>query len=126
MDDAESLILDDKKYIKNIGKKTQTISEIQGQFIGLMKFQNDGLTNLIDFYENAKNLSIQGTNLLNPNLPFEKSFMTDLLQGLVDHGNKIKAIPIHNGWLEVDSIDDYELYNKMNENGSLSQFFSIS
>ena len=57
LDDAESLILDDKKYIKNIGKKTQTISENQGQFIGLMKFQNDGLTNLIDFYENAKNLS---------------------------------------------------------------------
>jgi choline kinase len=124
LDDAESLILDEHNYIKNIGKKTRKISEIQGQYIGLMKFQNKGLTNLKDFYEYAKNLSIQGTNPLNPNIPFEKSYMTDLLQGLVNNGNKIKAIPVHNGWLEVDSINDYELYNKMNQNGSLSQFYN--
>lgn len=126
LDDAESLILDDQNYIKNIGQKTQTISEIQGQYIGLMKFQNDGLTNLIDFYENAKNMSAQDINPLNPNLPFEKSYMTDLLQGLINNGNKVKAIPVHNGWLEIDSIDDYELYNKMNQIGSLSKFFSLS
>jgi len=126
LDDAESLILDEQNYIQNIGKKTQTISEIQGQYIGLMKFQNDGLINLINFYENAKNLSIQGSNPLNSNVPFEKSYMTDLLQGLINHGNKIKAIPVHNGWLEVDSVDDYKLYEKMNKDGSLSPFFSIS
>ncbi len=126
LDDAESLILDEQNFIKNIGQKTQTLSEIQGQYIGLMKFQKDGLTNLVDFYENAKNLSVSGINPLNHNLPFEKSYMTDLLQGLINDGKKIKAIPIHNGWLEVDSFADYELYKKMYDNGSLSQFFSIS
>lgn len=126
LDDAESLILDEQNYIQNIGKKTQTITEIQGQYIGLMKFQNDGLINLINFYENAKNLSIQGPNPLNSDVPFEKSYMTDLLQGLINHGNKIKAIPVHNGWLEVDSVDDHNLYEKMNKDGSLSPFFSIS
>lgn len=124
LDDAESLILDEHNYIINIGKKTQKKSDIQGQYIGLMKFQNNGLDNLVDFYESAKNLSIQGINPLNSFLPFEKSYMTDLLQGLIDKGNKIKAILVHNGWLEVDSINDYELYNKMNQNGSLSPFFN--
>ncbi len=125
LDDAESLILDDQNYITNIGQKTRIISEIQGQYIGLMKFQNDGLTNLINFYENAKNISTQGINPLNSKLPFEKSYMTDLLQGLINDGNNIKAIPVHNGWLEIDSINDYILYKKMNQTGSLSKFFSL-
>lgn len=125
LDDAESLILDDQNNITNIGQKTQTISEIQGQYIGLMKFQNDGLTKLINFYDTAKNASSQGINPLNSDLPFEKSYMTDLLQGLINDGNNIKAIPVHNGWLEIDSINDYVLYKKMNQIGSLSKFFSL-
>ena len=38
LDNAESLILKDG-YISNIGQKTKSLSEIQGQYIGLMKFQ---------------------------------------------------------------------------------------
>ena len=90
-----------------------------------MKFQNLGIKNLIDFYEKSKISSKDGTNPLNPQLPFEKSYMTDLLQGLIDNNFKIRGIPIENGWLEVDSINDYELYKKMHEDNQLSSYFSI-
>ena len=40
IDDAESLILD-HDCITNIGQKVDDISKINGQYIGLMKFQND-------------------------------------------------------------------------------------
>ncbi len=125
LEDAESLVVDNENFITSIGQKVQDISQIQGQYIGLMKFQNSGVKNLIDFYEKSKLSSKMGTNPLNPQLSFEKSYMTDLLQGLIDNNFKIRGIPIENGWLEVDSINDYELYKKMYENNQLSSYFSI-
>jgi len=119
--DVESLIVENG-YIKNIGQKVSSLKKIQGQYIGLMKFQNDGLEFLKTFYQTAKNESFMG-NLLNPNLPFEKSYMTDLLQGLIDSGCNLKAVPIKNGWLELDSFSDYEIYNKKFMDNTISEFF---
>jgi len=125
LDDAESLIVDDENFVTNIGQKVKDILKIQGQYIGLMKFQNLGIKHLIDFYETSKKISVGGINPLNTTLPFEKSYMTDLLQGLIDNGFKIRGIPIKNGWLEIDSITDYEIYKKMSENNQLSSYFSL-
>ena len=50
--------------------------------------------------------------------------MTDLLQGMIDDGYKIRAIPVSNGWLELDSYDDYIKYNTMYENKTISRFFN--
>jgi len=122
LDDAESLIVDSNGFITDIGQKTQNLDNIQAQYIGLMKFQNDGIKNLVNFYDESKNNSTK-VNPLNPNLPFEKSFMTDLLQGLIKSGCKIKATPIRNGWLELDSVDDYNIYEEKFSNGKLSAFF---
>ena len=82
---------------------------------------------LLDFYENAKKKSKdERVNILNSNLPFEKSYMTDLLQGLINVGCKIKAVPVSNGWLELDSIHDYEVYNKKFDDKTISEFFSVN
>jgi len=125
LEDAESLIINDEGNIVNIGQKVKDYSEIQGQYVGLMKFQNDGILTLKNFYNYAKNESKTGTNLLNPLLSFKKSYMTDLIQGLINAGYKIKAIPIHNGWLEVDTIQDYELYNKLKNENKLKKFIAL-
>jgi len=126
LNDAESLILDDG-YITNIGQKVNSFDNIQGQYIGLMKFQNEGISFLLDFYENAKKKSKDGhVNPLNSNLPFEKSYMTDLLQGLINVGSKIKAIPVNNGWLELDNYHDYEVYNKKYKDGTIYDLISIN
>ena len=121
LNDAESLILDDDNFILNIGQKTNNIDKIQGQYIGLMKFQNDGISKIKNFYQESKS----GTNPINPDLSFEQSYMTDFLQGLINRGCKIKAIPIQNGWLELDSMDDFILYEKLHSSQQLSNFFRI-
>ena len=126
LNDAESLILDDG-YISNIGQKVNSFDQIQGQYIGLMKFQNEGINFLLDFYENAKKKAKNNhVNILNSNLPFEKSYMTDLIQGLISAGYKIKAIPVNNGWLELDSYHDYEVYNKKYEDGTIHELISVN
>jgi len=125
LDDAETLMMDSNQYITEIGQKTKNIENIEGQYIGLMKFQNNGLQTLIDFYDKVKEESSKGINLLNPNIEFKKSYMTDLLQGIVKSGIKIKSILINNGWLELDTLDDYKKYNEMYDKNQLEGFFNL-
>jgi len=126
LDDVESLVINSDGYITDIGQKTNDIKFIQGQYIGLMKFQNDGIKFLKDYYDKAKQTSNSGTNPLNPNLTFENSFMTDLLRGMINDGYKIKAIPVFNGWLEVDSYADFLKYESMYKDKTLSKFFNVA
>ena len=44
---------------------------------------------------------------------------------MIVNGFKIKAIPIENGWLEFDTVKDYEIYNKMLINDTLSDLIKI-
>jgi len=124
LDDAESLVQDSDGFIRDIGQKTSNFKNIQGQYIGLMKFQNEGVNFLKNFYKKAKLDSVE-KNVLNPNLPFSQSYMTDLLQGMIHSGCDIMGISISGGWLELDSIDDYQLYTKKYFDGTLSDFFTL-
>lgn len=126
LDDAESLKINNEGYITDIGQKVNTVDEINGQYIGLMKFQNKGLDFLKKYYEIMKNNSKTHPNPLNPKLPFKKSFMTDLLSGLIKEGCKLRAVPISNGWLELDTYEDFKLYEKMYQDESLKTFFSAN
>ena len=126
LDDAESLVIDDEGNISSIGQKIKKLDQAQAQYIGLMKFQGKGLEQLKSFYDQSKALSKSGKNPLNPNLDFNKSYMTDLLQGMINNGIKIKAIPIKNSWLELDSYNDYLLYSQMYENKTLTEFFDVN
>ena len=125
LDDAESLMVDEENYLTSIGQKTSDLNEIQGQYIGLMKFQNDGLKFIKKKYDEAKDISKNNKNILNPNLDFKKSYMTDFLQYLIRNNAKLKAVYIKNGWLELDSMNDYKTYRTLMESGNLSKFFRI-
>jgi len=125
INDLESLELDDKQNIISIGKKVKTLNEIEGQYIGLMKFQNYAIRKIKSFYSLCKETyHTTHSNPLNSRLPFENSYMTDFLQGLIDSGNELKSIPIENGWLELDTIDDYNLYTDENLNKKITEFYN--
>jgi L-glutamine-phosphate cytidylyltransferase len=125
LNDAESLKINEDSDIIDIGQPVSNISDIQGQFIGLMKFQNNGVTNLKKYYKKAKELSKNNINPLNSNVNFENSYMTDILNYLITEGCKLKAIKIQNGWLELDSFNDYELYHNLYERKNLKNLFSF-
>ena len=91
-----------------------------------MKFQGNSTNIIKKFFYKMKKRSKTEVNPLNPKIPFEKSYFTDLLHGLISEGNKLKAIPIHGGWLELDTIDDYKMYNDMKNNNTLSQILDLS
>jgi L-glutamine-phosphate cytidylyltransferase len=126
LDDAESLSYDENNFLTDIGRKVENIDEISGQYIGLMKFQGNGLKFLKNFYHEFKSSSTEKYNPLNPNIEFKKSYMTDLLNGLCKKNVKLQAIFIENGWLELDTLDDFELYQKMQSSNALSIFYNIN
>jgi choline kinase len=126
LDDAESLSLDKNGFIQNIGQKVNDIDDISGQYIGLIKFSKNSIQKILMFYDKMKEESKNGKNPLNENLSFEKSYMTDFLQAMINSGFKIKGIPVKNGWLELDSINDYETYQKLFNSGQIQKFFNLN
>ena len=123
--DLESLKLDSKDNIISIGQKVKKLEEIQGQYIGLMKFSNKAVNILKDFYHECKKISEKKPNPLNDSSPFEKSFMTDLLQGLINSNYQLHSVPIHGGWLELDTIEDFETYQKLFRNNTIKKFIKL-
>jgi choline kinase len=101
--DAETLRLDPNSYILEIGKRPQSLEEIQGQYMGLIRLNSNGARIL------RNKLQAGGPISEDPYLPIEAAFMTDLLQSLVDSGYKVKGVPIDSSWVEVDSVSDLRL-----------------
>lgn len=102
LDDAETLRMDSDGHILEIGQKPTSLEQIEGQYMGLMKFSPAGLRTLREaFYQARAAGSIRGKSP-------EKAYMTDLLQLLVDQGNDLLAVKVHGGWVEVDTVGDLE------------------
>jgi choline kinase len=123
LDDAESLKIDSEGYLTSIGQKEISFESIAAQYIGLMKFQSDGVRALERFYDDAKRGAASRLLPVRNGSSFEQIYMTDLLQGLINAGHKLKAIPIKGGWLEIDSLTDYETYLRMHAENTLRPFF---
>ena len=100
LSDAETFEIDSNSFLKSIGKKPKTISEIEGQYMGLIKFTPSGWsrTNAL-----LSDLSI---------LEIKKIDMTSLLQLLINNAHsKILALPYTGTWGEVDFEFDLYIYN---------------
>ncbi|MFW5630313.1 MAG: sugar phosphate nucleotidyltransferase [Acetivibrio ethanolgignens] len=109
LDDAETLILDENNCLVEIGQKTKNLERIQSQYIGLMRFRDSGLKALLKICEEAKKRSEQGIALWRTKRNYQQMYMTDLLQGLIDENNKLKAVHIQRGWFEIDDKEDLRL-----------------
>ena len=99
--DSETFIFDEKFKLKEIGKKPQKIDEINGQYMGLLRFSIEGWSIFSSTYSS---------------LPVEekrKISMTSLLDKIINQNKlEISAVPYNGIWGEVDSISDLKFYNK--------------
>ncbi len=100
LDDAETLKLAEDGRILEIGQKPKSLAEIEGQYMGLMKFTAQGMQLLIKTFHDAKGAgSLRGK-------PLEKAYMTDMLQAMIDLGYRLESVPVRGGWVEVDTVSD--------------------
>ena len=78
--DAETLKLDDNNHIVELGKQATSYEDIQGQYIGLIKFSKKILPYIKHFYAQLdRNAKYEGND-------FDNMFMTSFLQLLIDAG----------------------------------------
>lgn len=119
LDDAESLRLDEKGRIIDIGNKVNCIDDIEAQYIGLMRYRGAGIPIL-------KNTRAALGHVFRPWMAkrsLEKAYMTDLLMEMVLMGHPPNAVPIDHGWIEIDTVTDYESAQKMIADGSITRFY---
>jgi choline kinase len=107
--DAETLKLDPEGNIIEIGQKPSSVAEIESQYIGLMRFRGEGLAAMIRLANEAKRRSSAGEALWRTERTYPKMYMTDLLQGLADTGEKLRAVRISRGWFEIDNLNDLRI-----------------
>ena len=103
LNDAETLKLRDDGTISAIGQKPKSLSEIEGQYMGLMKFSAEGIKQIKQIF----NTAVKTGGLLGK--PVENSYMTDLLQAVIDTDSLVTAVPVHGEWVEVDNANDMNL-----------------
>ena len=104
LSDAETLKIKDGKIIE-IGKKPYHYGDIEGQYIGLIKFSKEIITEIIQFYNGLdKNIDYDGNN-------FNNMYMTTFLSLLGKNISPLKPIFIYNGWMEVDCPEDLNHHN---------------
>ncbi len=105
LQDAESFKIDGNSRITEIGRRVSDINEIEGQYLGLLRFSPKGL-GWID-----KTTSAMDKEAL------DKLDMTSLVRALIKTDHPVYGIGINGGWCEIDAPEDLELANDMYKKG---------
>ena len=118
--DAETLKLASDGRIVELGKKPGSYADIEGQYIGLMKFRADHAARLPELYDGLLSGSPDKQGAI------RRIYLTDFLQHLIDSGWWVQSVPVNHGWLEVDTVQDHETYQQLYRDGKLSRFCRLS
>ena len=100
LEDAETLKVNAKGFITELGKKPKGYEEIQGQYIGLIKIRKSILKKIREFYHGLDRDAIYDGK------DFDNMFMTSFIQLIIDRLLPVKAVFISGGWVEIDTLED--------------------
>lgn len=115
LEDAETLSLEEDGRIRSIGETPDGYDQIDAQYTGLLKVRNDHIERFVDAYRDLE-AAADG---------YVSIDTTAFLQRLIDDDWHLQAVPVDGGWLEVDTLEDLELYRDLHADGDLSRFVSL-
>lgn len=107
LSDAETFILNGDSTVREIGSHTDSVTDVQGQYMGLLKFTPHGWSHVSEYLMGLSSDQV------------DKLDMTSLLSALVGQGISIMARANNSPWGEIDSGDDLRLYEEMVEQGDM-------
>jgi choline kinase len=119
LQDAETLRIARDGSVVEIGRKPRDLREIEAQYMGLIQFRADQLPEVVAFYDSLDR------GQLYDGREFSAMFMTTFLQKLIDRGYRVQAVPQHGGWLEVDTLQDLALYEKLARTGRIAEYCEL-
>ena len=113
LNDAETLKYGKNGQIIELGKKPTCLEDIHGQYTGLIKIPFQKIADFISFYDQLdRDLHYDGRD-------FKQMYMTSFLQLMIDEGWMVMPAHVSHGWLEVDTVDDLHLYERLVAEGRL-------
>ena len=104
--EAENVIFNSDNEVQKIGKINKGNKDVHGEFIGMIKLSNHGTKIFKENFHRLKkiywNKPFQRAEV------FQKAYLTDFIQELVDIGIKVHCVIIESGWKEIDTVEDYK------------------
>ena len=104
--EAENVVFNSNNEVEKIGKINTGNEEVHGEFIGMIKLSNRGAEIFKQHFNRLKkiywNKPFQRAKI------FQKAYLTDFIQELVDIGIKVHCVIIESGWKEIDTVEDYK------------------
>ena len=119
LNDAETLKYGKQGQIIELGKKPNSLIDIKGQYTGLIKISHQKIDDFNDFYDQLDR------NLLYDGKSFEQMYMTSFLQLLIDAGWMIMPAHVKHGWLELDTVEDLQIYEQLSLEGRLNDLWKM-
>tara|TARA_B100000787_G_scaffold155824_1_gene131569 strand:- start:378 stop:1496 length:1119 start_codon:yes stop_codon:yes gene_type:complete len=106
LSEAENVIFNSNNEVMKIGKIATDKEEVHGEFIGMIKLNSRGCEIFKQNFHRVKkffwNKPFQRAKV------FQKAYLTDMIQELVDIGVKVHCVIIERGWKEIDTVEDYK------------------
>lgn len=103
--DAETLKLDANNNIIEIGLKSKDYTDIEGQYVGLIKVSKCIINDLVCFYYALKKSAQNDLDNLH---------MTSFIQHLIDKRFHVSASLTTEKWIEIDCLEDLYRYESTN------------
>ena len=104
--EAENVIFNSNNEVEKIGKINTDNEEVHGEFIGMIKLNHRGCEILKQNFHRVKKLF--WNKPFQRSKTFQKAYLTDMIQELVDIGVKVHCVIIERGWKEIDTVEDYK------------------
>ena len=108
--EAENVEIKNNTDIIRIKKNIENINNNVGEFLGIIKFANNGSQLFVKKYEELINKNI---GLFHESPSILKAYVTDMIQELIDSNIKIKPILVSGKWCEIDTMQDLKNAEKI-------------
>jgi len=77
-----------------------------GEFIGVAKFSSEGAADLVAAYDRARATLAGSEQAWREGRPFERAYLIDLLQTMIESGSSFHRVDTHGGYMEIDTGED--------------------
>jgi L-glutamine-phosphate cytidylyltransferase len=94
LEDAETFRISSDGRIREIGGRPKSVEDVQGQFMGLLKFTPEGWR------------AVEATREGMEQAERDRIHMTRTLMGLIQAGFPVHGVPVASDWGEIDSDED--------------------
>ncbi len=119
LSDAETFKMETSGAVIELGKIPRSYDEVEAQYMGLILVRGDYVGALKKFFDDMdRSRTYDGKD-------FDNMYMTSFLQLLIERGWRTQACLVNNGWLEIDTADELELYQRLHESGELKSYCDL-